>query len=369
MPSYRQYNIVNDLGQLDCRVSVADYDALESIQFWKTRRPLYKSPRLWGREDDVWVPSLSVEDAKQGVQVPDALRWIFPEGYFSEPATVEANDLKRDSTQKIVDKLSKLSNWQGLIFVDSQLNDKDVKQFESQTRLQLLQFRLNPVSDESCESIGKFTSIQYLDLGYTEITDEGIAKLGGLHQLKELYFDGTEIDGSGFRGWTPNLNVTMIDISNTRVNFAGLDAIKRAFPNAEISRDFGYYRKPLYEILPLAGLTSLSRERVFWPPARKLQERDYQAIAKCETLESLDLSFDSINDQQLEFLVRSLPKLDYVNVSHCSELTDKALEILVCNDIERIWISQDCFSQKALELLKESKHWPRFDGYFRYGAD
>ncbi|PWU00178.1 MAG: hypothetical protein C5B52_09305 [Bacteroidetes bacterium] len=109
---------------------------------------------------------------------------------------------------------------------------------------QLIWLKLNGInlSDSGMRSIGKLTSLIRLSLDNTKITDKGLAQLQGLNHLKYLNLVGTNTSANGVIQLKSLKNIQSIYLYKTKINRAGFEEIKKAFPTAFI--DTGGYQVP-----------------------------------------------------------------------------------------------------------------------------
>jgi beta-lactamase regulating signal transducer with metallopeptidase domain/Leucine-rich repeat (LRR) protein len=98
------------------------------------------------------------------------------------------------------------------------------------------------ITDDSLPVLGELKELEHLDLMYTAIRGEGLATVTSLPKLNWLNLRRTEIDDQHLEP-LKNLKapqkdprqLTLLDISETRITAAGSDLLKQALPDARVT--------------------------------------------------------------------------------------------------------------------------------------
>jgi hypothetical protein len=81
------------------------------------------------------------------------------------------------------------------------------------------------------------TRLWALDLAMTRVGDAGLASLEGLHHLQVLDLSGTRITDAGLEHLEGLADLQVLNLSGTATTESGLRAIRKALPEATITKE------------------------------------------------------------------------------------------------------------------------------------
>jgi len=90
--------------------------------------------------------------------------------------------------------------------------------------------------DADMATLASKTDHEEVILRSVPITDAGLAHLKGMSQLKKLIIADAPITDAGLEHLKGLKNLVMLDLSGTKVTEAGIAELKKALPDAQISR-------------------------------------------------------------------------------------------------------------------------------------
>ncbi|MFO7898228.1 MAG: hypothetical protein R6V58_04110, partial [Planctomycetota bacterium] len=221
------------------------------------------------------------------------------------------------------------------------------------------------VGDDGLAALPELRSLRSVNLEYNDqFSVRGIAHLVDVPELRQL-------DLSGNRGITdealPHLakmtKLEELDIGRTDIKGEKLDALGTLRNLRALSlqnlRLKGEYLAKLEKLTSLESL-DLSRrsKQSFW----NLQPKDLEALQKLRGLKRLTLNHRPVTDEALAALV-PLPKLEYLDLQHCEQITDAGLrQIKKMTALRRVLLYGTNVSftgkralEKARPLLKVSR--------------
>ena len=137
-----------------------------------------------------------------------------------------------------------------------------------------------PIRDEQLKQVGTLSGLEGLTLTSTSITDAGIAHLAPLKKLQALHLTGTKVSSSGLNALSSLEGLKVLDLSATAVsgNLGQLSSL------------------PQLDWLVLRNLT--------------LEDDALGGLAGCQRLRRLSLEGSQYDQESLEKLRQSQPKID-----------------------------------------------------------
>jgi SAM-dependent methyltransferase len=92
------------------------------------------------------------------------------------------------------------------------------------------------VTDAGLARLGGLTQLRWLRLASTPVTDAGLAHLRGLTQLQSLQLANTPVTDAGLAHLRGLTQLRWLRLASTQVTDAGVSELKKALPNASVSR-------------------------------------------------------------------------------------------------------------------------------------
>jgi len=117
-------------------------------------------------------------------------------------------------------ELKGFTSLQVLSLTDTNITDAGLKELKGLSALRELNLRYTKVTDVGMREVAEFKALQVLDLTYTNVTDAGLKALEGLKGLRELHCVGAAVTA------------------------AGVERLRKALPNAEITSGEGAGARP-----------------------------------------------------------------------------------------------------------------------------
>jgi Leucine-rich repeat (LRR) protein len=145
---------------------------------------------------------------------------------------LDVNEMQLTELPPEIGKLTKLN---GLYVGRNQLTElpAEIGNLTSLTELYLRDNQLTELPPE----IGKLTKLNGLYVGRNQLTELPV-EIGNLTKLKGLWLLGNSITDADLEHLNPLENLTMLDLSATKVTKEGVTALQKALPNCEIESDF-----------------------------------------------------------------------------------------------------------------------------------
>ena len=96
-------------------------------------------------------------------------------------------------------------------------------------------------TDSDLRFVGELTEIKALWLDDTDITDTGLRRLEELTQLAHLSLRDCNISDAGLEHLKGLTVLRIVNLSGTKVTDEGMSALRKALPDANISRDYTFW--------------------------------------------------------------------------------------------------------------------------------
>ncbi len=95
--------------------------------------------------------------------------------------------------------LDKLQGLEELLFIDTALDEEELRHVGALPNLRSLEFENTPIGDAGLRHLAELRQLERLDLTGACITDDGLAHLSGLTRLRELQLEQTYVSGHGLQ--------------------------------------------------------------------------------------------------------------------------------------------------------------------------
>lgn len=148
-----------------------------------------------------------------------------------------------------------LVNLDSLDLSSTQVTSAGLAQFSEMTRLKRL--FLGGTRVESLQPLGRLTGLTTLSLTRTPVSDEGLAPAAAYQQLKWLDLHGSAVTGSGLRHLAGLTRLNILNISDTRISDA--DALGLSGLTSVTELDLSGTEITDAALAHLSGLPSLNR--------------------------------------------------------------------------------------------------------------
>ena|GEM_PF-2564964 len=195
----------------------------------------------------------------------------------------------REVSAAILERVAAIPNLRGLSFCQQHASARLLPRIRKMTQLEQLDLGYIDMNDDRLKSLASLSQLRLLRMWPERITDKGMKTLANFPELRELVIEG----GSSLRWPSANLSASGFKLINSLTKLESL-----AIPGIT-DRQLRY----------LSGLTRL----------RKLEIEG--AIVSGQTvaelfplLHHLDLSTTNINDVDLGYIGRGLPRLRYLSL-------------------------------------------------------
>jgi Leucine-rich repeat (LRR) protein len=246
--------------------------------------------------------------------------------------------------------------------------------------------RASWISDSDLIELGHLPKLERLDLSFTRITDRGILylksaanlvevnlafaeRLGDQGQaaiqqwkhLKRLNLRGTKIADNTVSAAAALPELEVLDISYTDALDSGLDALATAPKLKELSIGGLRITEVAFQsVRQISGLERLDLgggkfigggQRV----GLTLDDATLQAIASLKELRELKLGYANFPSRGLAIL-KTLPKLERLNLNNCSRIDDDAIEQLASwKSLRWVDLNGTRASREAVEQLRNKR--------------
>jgi hypothetical protein len=129
-----------------------------------------------------------------------------------------------------------LPHLENLNLANTNITGSGLVHLEGLKNLRYLSLWNTPVDDVELESIKGLTKMYALVLDGTNVTDAGLAHIEGLANLEEwLGLANTQITDAGLYHLEGLTKLQSLNVRLTKVTDAGVEELKRALPNTDIS--------------------------------------------------------------------------------------------------------------------------------------
>ena len=155
------------------------------------------------------------------------------------------------------------------------------------------------VSDAGVSALRHCSGIRVISLRGTQVTDIGLFELtAGCHELRDVTLRGTMVTDVGIEALAVHGKLHALDIAFTRVSDRGLSGVATHCPDLKA---------------------------IFLEFCMRITDRGVQVLAKyCPSLVEVDLGGTCVSDAGAKSLAVSCAHLSTLDLSMCSEVTDRA---------------------------------------------
>jgi Leucine-rich repeat (LRR) protein len=197
------------------------------------------------------------------------------------------------------------------LYFAEQVGDEGTAILRNWKRLKRLNLRGTKITDSTLEVLAGITTIEWLDIGWAQVTDTGLDHLSSLTNVRSLTMGGNKLTDSALQFLRQMPQIEYLDIGGTQRTDSGLWSL----------------------LLTDAGV---------------------QAIATVTELRELRLAGTNVTGRGLAML-KSLPKLERLNLQGCKRLRDDAAATLAeFKQLQVLDLKETGLSEQAAASIRAS---------------
>lgn len=197
------------------------------------------------------------------------------------------------------------------LYFAEQVGDEGTAILRNWKRLKRLNLRGTKITDSTLEVLAGITTIEWLDIGWAQVTDTGLDHLSSLTNLRSLTMGGNKLTDHALQFLRQMPQIEYLDIGGTQRTDSGLWSL----------------------LLTDAGV---------------------QAIATVTELRELRLAGTNVTGRGLAML-KSLPKLERLNLQGCKRLRDDAAATLAeFKQLQVLDLKETGLSEQAAASIRAS---------------
>ena len=198
------------------------------------------------------------------------------------------------------------------LYFDELVGDGGLSAIKGWKHLKRLDVRGTKVTDVTVQYLASVPSLESLDIGFVQLTDVGLDALASLPNLKQLSIGGNKLTDGGLQALRQLTGLTYLDLSGAQRTDSGLWSVS-------------------------------------------LTESGFDVLATLENLRHLRLNGLLVTAHGLAKL-KTLSKLERLDVQGCSRLGDEAIPILISLPALRLVdLTGTSVTAKAIEQLRRAK--------------
>ena len=132
--------------------------------------------------------------------------------------------------------LTGLTELKALQLPGTDVTDEGLKDLVKLSELQVLVASGTKITDRGLEDVAKLKHLEELVLNDLKVTDDGLKSVSNLKQLRSLDLRETRVTDEGLKELWGLKQLRAVDLHNSRVTPAGVAELKKALPNASVTR-------------------------------------------------------------------------------------------------------------------------------------
>lgn len=239
--------------------------------------------------------------------------------------------------------------------------DSDLAKLAALPQLARIDLALSRVSDLGMLRLKDLKSVREIDLFFAElVTDEGLAAMKNWPKIERLNLRGTKVTDNTLSLFAGKASITSLDIGYAEVTDSGLQHLPR-YPNL---RELAFGGNKMTEVglqvlraLPqLTKLDLSGKQRTdsgLWFVG--LTDLGLDPVATLTELRELNIAGTPVSSRGLEKL-RSLKKLEKLNLLGCKRVTDEAAAVLAAFPaLKWIELKDTALTAKGFSALRSAR--------------